>query len=138
MISVAIVDTGPLVAVANRADPDHEACLAALRSPGFHLVIPVLCIAEAAYLIGRRQGPAIEARFLRGLESFEIHAPSGKDWNRAAEIVAQYSDFPVGAADATVVVAAESLATDLLITLDRRHFPAMKPKHRDAFRILPE
>lgn len=138
MISIAIVDTGPLVAVANRADPDHAACLKALRAPGLHPVIPVLCIAEAAYLIARSQGPAVEADFLRGLESFEVHAPSGDEWRRAAEIVAQYADFPVGAVDAAVVVAAESLRTDLLITLDRRHFGAMRPKHSEAFRILPE
>ncbi len=137
MISTAIVDSGPLVAVANRSDPDHSACMNALQTPGVHLVIPALCIAEAAYFIHRRQGPGLEARFLRGLEGFEIHVPTAGDWSRVGEIVEQYADFPIGGVDASVVVAAERLDTDLLITLDRRHFAAIRPQHVEAFRIWP-
>ena len=137
MISIAIVDSGPLVAAANRADPDHSACLQALRAPGLHLVIPVLCIAEAAYLIARRQGPQVEARFLRGLEGFEMHAPAGDDWKRIAELVEQYADFPLGCVDAAVVVAAERLATSRLITLDRRHFSTLQPSHCERLLLEP-
>lgn len=137
MTSVAIVDSGPLVAAANRADPDHAACVGALTKPGVHLVLPALCIAEAAYFIGQRHGPEKEARFVRGLEAFEIHAPSGTGWQRVAELVETYRDFPLGATDASVVVAAEAFRTDLLITLDRRHFGAIRPEHCPAFRLWP-
>ena len=33
---------------------------------------------------------------------------------------------------------AERLNTDLIITLDRRHFSAVRPRHCPAFRLLPE
>jgi hypothetical protein len=137
MTSLAIVDSGPLVAVANAADPDHRACLEVLQRPDLHLVIPALCVAEAAYFIQRRQGPRMEARFLAGLAAFEIHTPGGEQWKRVAELVETYADFPLGAADAAVIVAAEQLHTDLLVTLDRRHFGAVRPEHCDAFRIRP-
>jgi predicted nucleic acid-binding protein len=52
--------------------------------------------------------------------------------------VEQYADFPLGAADASVVALAERLGTDLIVTLDHRHFGAVRPRHCPAFRLLPE
>lgn len=137
MISIAIVDTGPLVASANRADPDHRACLEALQSRDYALMIPALCVAEATYLIGRKQGPAIESLFLRSLESFDVQAPSPPEWKRIAELVEQYKDFPLGGTDASVAALAERFDTELVITLDRKHFTAIQPRHRPCFRLLP-
>lgn len=137
MISIAIVDSGPLIAVANTADPAHRACLAALQTPGFHLVIPALCVAEAAFLIHQRRGPLTEARFLRSLESFDVQAPLAGDWPRIAELVEQYSDFPLGGTDASVVATAERLRTETIITLDRRHFSVVRPAHCGELRLLP-
>lgn len=136
-MSTAIVDSGPLIAVANAADPAHAACLATLRTPGVHLVIPALCVAEAAYLLHHRAGSQIEARFLRGLESFDVQAPGPRDWSRIAELVERYSDLPLGGTDASVVALAERLGTDCIVTLDRRHFSAVKPSHCDRLRLLP-
>ncbi len=96
MISIAIVDTGPLVASANRADPDHGACLDALQSRDYALVLPALCIAEATYLIGKKQGPRIESLFLQSLQSFDIQAPIAAEWQRIAELVEEYKDFRSG------------------------------------------
>lgn len=76
MISIAIVDSGPLVAAANSADPAHRSCLEVLQKPGLRLVIPALCIAEASYLIHRYRGAETEARFLRGLEGSTSKRPS--------------------------------------------------------------
>jgi predicted nucleic acid-binding protein len=137
MTSIAIVDSGPLVAVANSADPAHRACLTALQTPGLRLVIPVLCVAEAAYLIQQRRGAQTEAQFLRGLETFDVQAPSPQDWSRMAELVEQYANFPLGATDASVIAMAERFQTEIVITLDRRHFGAVRPKHCKRFRLLP-
>jgi len=138
MISIAIVDSGPLIAVANSADPAHRACLRILQQPEFHLVIPALCVAEVAYVIQKRRGPDAEARFLRGLEALDVQAPTAAEWRRIAELVEGYADFPLGGTDASVVVLAERLETDTLVTLDRRHFTTVRPRHCDHFRILPE
>jgi predicted nucleic acid-binding protein len=64
--------------------------------------------------------------------------PEPEDWPRIAELVERYRDFPLGGVDASIVALAERLNTDLLITLDRRHFAAVRPRHVAAFRILPE
>ena len=51
-----IVDTGPLVAAADSADPDHEAYADLLQREAGPLRTTGLVIAEAAYMIGRRTG----------------------------------------------------------------------------------
>lgn len=134
---IAIVDTGPLYAAVDADDRDHDRVLESLEDGGLRLVIPALVVNEASYLIGSRLGPRVEAQFLRGLEGMDVEAPLPSEWVRIGELVEEYADFPLGAADASVVALAERLETDLVITLDRRHFGAVRPKHRTALRLLP-
>ncbi len=134
---IAVVDSGPLYAAADLDDADHEAALGALSTPGFHLVIPAMVVAEVTYFIGTRMGPAAEARFLLGLGQLEVEAPLREDWERVAELVTQYKDFPLGGIDASVIALAERLDTETVVTLDRRHFSAVRPRHCQALRLIP-
>ena len=138
MISIAIVDSGPLVAVANRGDPEHTACRAVLEDPSLRLVVPALCVAEVTYLLGRRQGPAIEASFLRGLKDLDVRASAEEDWERIGELVERYADFPLGGVDASVVALAERLEADRIVTLDHRHFSVVEKRGGGRFDLVPE
>jgi predicted nucleic acid-binding protein len=133
----AIVDTGPLFASIDAGDAAHQRSLDVLRRPDLHLVIPALVVAETTYLAGEYLGPTAEAAFLAGLARFDVQAPFPEDWSRIADLVAQYADLPLGGTDASVIALAERLNTDLIITLDLRHFRAVRPRHGDAFRLLP-
>ena len=137
MTSIAIVDSGPLLAAANRSDPDHGDCLTVLRETKYRLVIPAMCVAEVSYFLGRRQGAELEARFLQSLEEFDVRAPVSAEWPRIAELVRRYGDFPLGGTDASVISLAERLETDTIITLDHRHFSRVKPRHVKRFTLLP-
>jgi len=134
---LAVVDTGPLYAVVDEDDADHARCREALEAAGHRLIVPALVIAEATYLVGTRLGSAVEARFLAGLAGMHVEAPTPDDWTRIADLVAEYGDFPRGGTDASIVALAERLDIELVITLDDRHFRAVRPKHRPAFRLLP-
>ena len=134
MPSITIVDSGPLIAASNRADKYHFAALSALRSPEFRLVIPALCIAEVAHILQQSRSPAAEATFLRSLEQFDVRLPMPEDWQRIAELVEEYGDFPLGGTDASVVALAERLETDLILTTAHRHFRAIRPRHCESFR----
>lgn len=138
MTSLAIVDTGPLLASVNRADPDHQASLAVLSSPQFDLVLPALCVAEVCYFLASRVGWQMEARFLRGLAAFDVRAPETEDWSRISDLVSQYSELGLGGTDASVVALAERLGAEVILTLDRRHFSVVRPRHCERFRLLPE
>jgi uncharacterized protein len=54
-----------------------------------------------------------------------------------AELVEQYADFHLGGADASVIALAERLQAPIVITLDRRHFQAVRPRHVETFELLP-
>lgn len=136
-MTLAVVDAGPLYAAADGDDEDHEACVEALAKPDLRLVIPALAVAEATYFVGRRLGSEAEAAFLRGLAPLDVEGPDENDFARMAELVEEYADFPLGGADASVVALAERLGAEVVVTLDRRHFSAIRPRHRKTFELLP-
>lgn len=100
-------------------------------------MIPTLVVAEATYLVGRRLGATAEAGFLRGLREIEVEPPTPDDWERIADLVDEYADLPLGGTDASVVALAERLDSSMVITLDRRHFTVVRPRHREALELLP-
>jgi predicted nucleic acid-binding protein len=135
--TLAVVDAGPLYAVADADDRDHAACLRTLARQDLRLIVTALAVAEATYFVGRRLGAHAESAFLRGIAELDIEAPSSEDLLRMADLAEQYADFPLGGTDASVIALAERLDTDTIVTLDRRHFGAVTPRHRDAFVLLP-
>lgn len=134
---IAIVDAGPLYASSDLNDEDHDRSIAVLAQPHLHLVIPALVIAEVTYLIGRRLGAKAEADFLRGIARFDVEAPSPEDWSRIADLVDRYSNLPLGGTDSSVIALAERIGTDLILTLDRRHFGVVRHRNGAPFQLLP-
>jgi uncharacterized protein len=134
---LAVVDAGPLYAAADGDDQDHEACRSILSRADLRLVVPAFAVAEATYFVGRRLGAPAEAVFLRGLGALDVEGPSREDFDRMAQLVETYADFPLGGTDASVIALAERVGAGIVVTLDRRHFAAVKPNHRDAFQLLP-
>jgi uncharacterized protein len=134
---LAIVDTGPLYAVADEDDDDHLACLAVMERADLDLVVPALVVAEATYLIGTRLGARAEAAFLRGIATLEVESPERDDWPAIAGLVERYGDFPLGGTDASVAVLADRLGTDLIISLDHRHFGVLRSASGKPYLLLP-
>lgn len=134
---IAIVDSGPLYAAVDADDDDHVRCLEVLQRADLELVVPALVVAEVTYLVGRRLGATTEAAFLRGLSAVEVEAPSVEDWPAIANLVERYGDFALGGTDASVAVLAERLGTDVIVTLDRRHFGTLRMSNGRPFRLLP-
>lgn len=137
MAQLAVVDAGPLYAAADADDLDHASCVEALARPDLRLVVPALVVAEATYFVGQRLGAEAEGAFLRGLGGLDLEGPNQTDFVRMAELVVEYGDFPLGGTDASLVALAERLDADTIVTLDRRHFAAIRPRHRDAFQLIP-
>ena len=135
---LAIVDASALIAAADRSEPEHARCVEVLSRRDLYLVLPALAVAEAAYVVERRLGPSAEASFARGLAGFEIDAPLPVDWPLIADLVERYADFPLGTVDASIAVLADRLGTDLIVTLDRRHFGAIRSPGGRSFSLLPE
>jgi hypothetical protein len=134
-----LADTGPLVAVANSRDQRHEECKALLEAHPGPLGVPAPVVVEVCQLLAARRGTRAEAAFLTSLGDGELDVIEVEqaDYARAAHLVEQYADLPLGAVDAMVVAVAERLGVTDLATLDRRHFTVVRPAHVEAFTLLP-
>jgi uncharacterized protein len=135
---LAVVDTGPLYAALDLDDDDHEACATTLSRDELRLVIPTLVVAEVSYLAATRLGAEAEAKFIASLSELDVDGPQPQEWTRIAELISRYASFPLGATDASVVTLAERLGTPHVVTLDHRHFHAIKPNHCETLQLLPE
>jgi uncharacterized protein len=66
-----------------------------------------------------------------------LEIPRQEDYSRSAEILRQYSDAKVDFVDTMIVAIAERLNITRVLTLDRRDFQLIRPKHCSGFEILP-
>lgn len=133
-----IFDTGIFVGAANTDDPDHEACVELLSSTRL-IRVPSLVIAEAGFLIAKIGGSEPESKFLRSLTSprFGLVTPSKKALDRAADLVRQYANLPLGTTDAVIMAIAEEEHDPRVATLDQRHFTIVRPLGFSSFEIVP-
>ena len=130
-----------LAKVESPDDRHHEVCQRFLRKPGDSLAASTLVIAEVSYLLKKAPSPPRpEIAFLKLFAAGRVQAlsPEPEDFDRMAELVGQYANLDLGAADASVVALAERHGVTRIATVDRRDFSIVRPKHVAAFELLPD
>jgi uncharacterized protein len=135
-----VLDTGPIVALLDASDPEHERCVAMVSDVGEDLVIPTPVLVEVAYWLLELYGPAPWQTFVEDVASgaYRLHHLDEEGLARAAEIERSYESLDLGLVDAAVMVACERLGETKVATLDRRDFAVVRPEHCDALRLLPD
>lgn len=134
-----ILDSSGVIALLNAGDDAHHACVAAATGHD-QLIIPPLTLVEVDYSC-RKNGAALAfAQFvsdvLRG--TYELASLTFGDLQRALDLADIYRDLDLGIVDASVVALAERLQVTTVLTLDRRDFSVIKPRHCAALTLLPE
>jgi predicted nucleic acid-binding protein len=101
--------------------------------------VPSPVLGEIGYLLQLRVGPQAEVTFLRssGGEEFKVAGLQGTGTGRPAELMETYIDLPPGIAGAAVAAIAERLGLTGIATPDHRHFTVIRPRHMQAFTLLP-
>lgn len=134
-----VLDTGPLLAALDAADPDHRASAALLRDAREDLVVPTLVLAELDYWCHERLGPGVWLSFLEDLlaGAYRPEAPTSADLTRCHELQSLYADLGLGVVDGSVVALLERLGEEKVATLDHRHFGVVRPRHTKSLRLLP-
>jgi predicted nucleic acid-binding protein len=134
-----IVDTGPLLAALDTADPEHHECASLLTRAEEDLVVPVLVLSELDYWCHTRLSADAWLSFLEDLlaGAYRAEPPSHVDLIRCRELQSGYADLGLGVVDASVIALAERLLEPKLATLDHRHFSTVRPAHVEAFELLP-
>jgi predicted nucleic acid-binding protein len=132
-----LVDTGPLVALLDRSDPDHVACQETLSSLSDSMVTVWLVVTEAMYML-RAYWQAQEALWeMIETGAVEILPLGIDDVPRMKELMRKYRDLPMDLADAALVRAAERERLRRIFTLDRRDFQIYRPSRIGRLVIFP-
>ena len=134
-----VADTGALYALVDTSDAWHSRVITWWRSNSSAIVVPVTVLPEICYLLQTRIGPAAELAFVQAVaeEEFTMESVEPEDLVRAASLIHEYADLPLGLVDASIVAVAERLETRDILTTDRRHFSAVRPRHARSFTLLP-
>lgn len=131
-----LVDAGPLVALIDRADPDHHACVAALKTLRAPLVTVWPAFTEAMCLLGKSWlgQKALWSRL--ETEALALAPLDEADAPRMRELMEKYRDLPMDMADAALVRVAERDSLTQVFTLDRTHFSVYRPGRRQRFSVV--
>lgn len=134
-----VLDTGPLLAALDVADPDHERCASLLSEAREDLVVPMLVLAELDYWCHARLGAHAWISFLEDLlaGAYRLETCTRDDLVRCRELQQQYGDQSLGVVNVSVLALVERLRESKLATLDHRHFAILRPAHVDALDLLP-
>ena len=135
-----ILDSSGLLAAVDEGQEDHSAARETLESARGPLLISPFVLAELDYVVlTRRMGQGHELALLREVARgvYRLEYFSEVDVAEAIGILERYADFCIGLADASNVVLANRHATLDVLTLDERHFRALRGPGGRPFRILP-
>lgn len=135
-----VLDTGILLAAADADDRRHHDASGVLDAHDTdQLVLPVPVATEAAWMIGSRLGALTESAFVASIAAGEFHLTelTAEDWARCAELIAAYADLGLGFVDASVIAVAERFGITTVATIDHRDFRVVRPRHVDAFELIP-
>jgi uncharacterized protein len=114
----ALLDTGCIVALLDRSEQRHQACVEALDKVSSPLVTCEPVIAEACYLLRRLPGAAdaVLENVERGIFGLPLRLAE-----RAAAVrrlLKKYARVPMDLADACLVDLADEMGTGEILTLD--------------------
>jgi predicted nucleic acid-binding protein len=135
---VTLTDAGPLIAIIDADEPDHDACLVALDGLDLPLVTTWPAFTEAMYLL-TRAGGCVGQRALWQLvqtDRLVITDLSTSAVDRSARLMDKYADTPMDLADATLVALAEETGQRKIFSLDS-DFHVYRIRGRQRFEVVP-
>lgn len=135
-----VCDTSGLYAIFNRRQPEHRAARAAVEHDGGPLLLSPLVLAELDYFVLARLGVQAEQAILAELRSpaYRLAPFTDDDFGLASEVAVRYGDMQLGLTDASIVVEAARHKTTRILSLDHKHFRAVRPlAGGTSFTLLP-
>lgn len=134
-MSTWLLDTGPLVAYLDASDRAHTAVAQRWDRFSGRLVTTSAVITEAMHFVAAApDGPRALAELVAtsSMEVFDLsRAPELRE---AVRLMERYADTPMDYANATLLLLAEALDVQEILTLDRRGFAAYRTRDDRALR----
>jgi predicted nucleic acid-binding protein len=135
---VTLTDAGPLIALIDAGEADHDRCRETFEQLELPLITTWPAFTEAIYLLGSAAGwPGQQALWqMIRRDLLTIAELDAKLALRAADLMERYRDHPMDLADATLVALAEALDLRTVFTLDE-HFRSYRMRSRRYLHVVP-
>jgi uncharacterized protein len=136
---IAIADTSFVLAVANSSDSKHPICVSVFNHAQT-IYLPQSTLNEVCYMLGTRGGSRAVVQFLLALPQmkYRLLPLEAIDLARTAELLNKYADARPDFVDVTLVAIAERLNISTILTLDKRDFSLIVPRHAEYLTLLPD
>ena len=121
-----LVDTGPLVALFDPKDGQHQRAAKTLRTLRERLCTTVPVLTEVFHMLRPQSIGSDQVREFVARGGLSVWFLDRLSLTRAFELMEQYADHPMDLADASVIAAAETLQTRKVFTLDTADFAAYR------------
>ena len=134
---MAILDTGPWLALIDRSESRHTECVQWLKNFSGRLYSTEAVLTEVLYILNfsiTAQCAALD--FV--LESVVEIVPSNiESLKKTKNLMKKYADLPMDFADATLVCLATQTGMQNIVTLDKKDFAIYKLPKKKSFTIMP-
>jgi predicted nucleic acid-binding protein len=133
-----LIDTGAILALLDRDDAWHTACVETFGGLRLPLLTSEAVLAELFHLVGEKRHEVNAAwEFLR-CGAVLLAELSDQELPAIRALMAKYHDQPMDVADATLVYLAGRESLNTVFTVDRTDFETYRISNRRRFRVLPE
>jgi hypothetical protein len=134
-----LLDTSGLLAALVADQRLHREARTALERAGPPFLLSPFVLAELDYLLHREGGVTAELALLAEIAAgaYELVPFLAEDVALARSVIDRYRDLGIGLADASIVVLSGRFRTARVLTLDERHFRALRTPGGRAFTLLP-
>ncbi len=132
-----LIDTGAILALLDRRDRWHGACVAAFKDLRLPLLTSEAVLTELFHLVGDNPHEVGAVwRFLRS-GAVLVGTIADAELPELENLMRQYSDRPMDFADATLVHLARRESMNLIMTVDHDDFETYRIDGRRRFQIVP-
>lgn len=132
-----LFDTGPWVALVDRSESRHGECVEWLKRFEGEIFSSEAVLTEVLYLLNfssAAQSAALD--FI--LTGAVVLVPSSvESLKMAKSLMQKYEDLPMDFADATLLVLANDLGIDYVVTFDKKDYGIYRIGKKRSFTIMP-
>ena len=137
MSARALIDTGALLALLDRTDGWHRACVETLQKLRLPLATSEAVLTELFHLIGDSNYEMEAAwRLVRSGAVVLLSIEHG-ELDAVHALMSRYADRPMDFADATLVYLAKRESLSTVFTIDHDDFETYRMEGRRRFRVVP-
>jgi len=136
-LASALADTGAILALLDRDDRWHRACVEEFKALRLPLLTTAAILTELFHMVEDSAGEVAAAwRFVRS-GALEVRTIDDSDLPALESLMLKYRDRPMDFADATLVQLARRERLSTVFSVDR-DFEIYRIDGRRRFRIVPE